>query len=405
MMRKDGQKEGQETVLLRKRNETAQVPVGVASGNRSDGPDDEPAAGYGMWRGTSAKEPVLEVRRLVKTYRTYERGHTLREIAASLIRRRVKEVHAVKGISLTVARGEIVAFLGPNGAGKSTTLKMLTGVLHPTSGEAKVLGMTPWKQRRQYVRHIGAVFGQKSQLIWDIPPVDSFYMNKAIYGIPDKAYRETLDRLTELLGVADLIRKPTRQLSLGERMKCEFIMAMLHRPELVFLDEPTIGLDVMAKEAIRGFIRDMNREGVTFILTTHDLDDVEELAERVVVINDGEIVFDGGMDRLRGLLGDRKSVRLVTENPIPDEPAPGVLLIRRHHACEAELEIDTRVIPLKRFIQLCNEQYGIQDMAIAPLPIETIIKELYGRKGAPGENGRPSENGLSMEGIAASVNG
>lgn len=348
--------------------------------------------------GGSDREPILEVNNLVKIYRTHERGHTLREIAANLIRRRVKDVHAVKGISLTVARGEIVAFLGPNGAGKSTTLKMLTGVLHPTSGEAKALGMTPWKQRRHYVRRIGAVFGQKSQLIWDIPPVDAFYMNKAIYGVPDEAYRETLNRLTALLGVEEVIRKPTRQLSLGERMKCEFIMAMLHRPELVFLDEPTIGLDVMAKEAIRGFIRDMNREGVTFILTTHDLDDVEALAERVVVINDGDIVFDGGMDRLRGLLGDKKSVRIVSETPVPDEPTPGAALIRRIHPCEVELEIDVRAIPLKRFIQVCNEQYGIQDMSITPLPIETVIKELYGRKGASGENGR-------MESAAASANG
>jgi ABC-2 type transport system ATP-binding protein len=354
--------------------------------------------GKEMRGAVSPGEPILEVKNLTKTYRTYERGHTMREIAVNLIRRRMKEVPAVKGISFTVARGEIVAFLGPNGAGKSTTLKMLTGVLHPTSGEATALGMTPWKQRRQYVRRIGAVFGQKSQLIWDIPPIDAFYMNKAIYGVPDAAYRETLNRLTALLGVEELVRKPTRQLSLGERMKCEFIMAMLHRPELVFLDEPTIGLDVMAKEAIRGFIRDMNREGVTFILTTHDLDDVEALAERVIVINDGDIVFDGGLDRLRGLLGDKKSVRIATEAPIPDEPTPGAALIKRIHACEVELEIDTGAIPLKRFIQICNEQYGIQDMSITPLPIEAIIKELYGRKGS-GENGR------LMESVAASANG
>jgi ABC-2 type transport system ATP-binding protein len=320
---------------------------------------------------------MIEVSNLSKTYMTHERGHSLREITANLIRRPMKEVQAVKEISFSVGQGEMVAFLGPNGAGKSTTLKMLTGVLHPTSGEVKALGLTPWKQRSEYVRRIGAVFGQKSQLLWDIPPVDAFYMNKAIYGVPDREYIRTLDRLTTLLEVGDVMRKPTRQLSLGERMKCEFIMAMLHGPELVFLDEPTIGLDVIAKENIRDFIRDMNRQGVTFILTTHDLDDVEMLAERVIVINHGEIVFDDGLNVLRGRLGEKKAVRVTTDIPLPDMPMPGVVMIKRIHESEAELEIDMEITPLKDFIRYFNETYGIRDMSIEPLPIEVIMKELY----------------------------
>ncbi|PWV90540.1 ABC-2 type transport system ATP-binding protein [Paenibacillus cellulosilyticus] len=322
---------------------------------------------------------MIEVNQLTKTYMTHERGHSMREIAMNLIRRPMKEVRAVQDITFSVNRGEMVAFLGPNGAGKSTTLKMLTGVLHPTSGEAKVLGLTPWKQRREYVRHIGAVFGQKSQLLWDIPPIDAFYMNKAIYGVPEADYRRRLDQLTTLLQVGDIMKKPTRQLSLGERMKCEFIMAMLHGPQLVFLDEPTIGLDVFAKESIRDFIKDMNKQGVTFILTTHDLDDVELLAERVIVINHGEIVYDNALTNLQRLLGDKKNVRIVTDTPIRQLSLQGVTVVNSISEVEAELEIDTEIIPLKRFINAVNEQCGIQDMAITPLPIETLMKELYGQ--------------------------
>ncbi|RCW49104.1 ABC transporter ATP-binding protein [Paenibacillus prosopidis] len=320
---------------------------------------------------------MIEVRNLTKTYMTHERGHTLREVAKNLIRRPMKEIRAVNDLSFTVEQGEMLAFLGPNGAGKSTTLKMLTGVLHPTSGEVRALGLIPWKQRREYVGRIGAVFGQKSQLLWDIPPADAFYMNKAIYGVPDRDYRATLDELVTLLDVGDVIRKPTRQLSLGERMKCEFIMAMLHRPELVFLDEPTIGLDMIAKENIRGFIRSMNRQGVTFILTTHDLGDVEMLAERVMVINHGEIVVDDSLGGLRSRLGDKKSVRLTTESAVPDIRQQGLSIIERIGPLEIEIEIDISLLPLKRFIREFNEAYGIIDMAIESLPIEAIMKELY----------------------------
>ncbi|MCM3628620.1 ATP-binding cassette domain-containing protein [Paenibacillus glycanilyticus] len=320
---------------------------------------------------------MIEVRNLTKTYMTHERGHTFREVTRNLIKRPMKEIKAVHDLSFTVPQGEMLAFLGPNGAGKSTTLKILTGVLHPTAGEVKALGLIPWKQRRQYVGRIGAVFGQKSQLLWDIPPVDAFYMNKAIYGVPEQQYKSTLDELTELLNVGSIIRKPTRQLSLGERMKCEFIMAMLHRPEIVFLDEPTIGLDMIAKENIRHFIRSMNSQGVTFILTTHDLEDVEMLAERVIVINHGEIVVDDSLGVLRSRLGDKKSVRLTTEAVVPDIRVQGITITERMGPLEIALEIDTTLLPLKRFIREFNEVYGIVDMAIDAIPIESIMKELY----------------------------
>ncbi|MEK4252387.1 ABC transporter ATP-binding protein [Paenibacillus sp. FSL W7-1287] len=326
---------------------------------------------------------MIEVNELSKKYYTFERGHTMREVIKTLVHRPMKEICAVDRISFKIEQGEMVAFLGPNGAGKSTTLKMLTGVLHPTSGEVRSLGLVPWKQRREYVRRIGAVFGQKSQLIWDIPPSDAFYMNKAIYSISDKDYAETLDELVELLQVGDVMRKPTRQLSLGERMKCEFIMAMLHRPELVFLDEPTIGLDMIAKENIRSFIRSMNKRKVTFILTTHDLEDVELLAERVMVINHGQIVVDDSLNGLRNRLGNKKSVRLTTEQPVPDSLPAGLKLLERIGPLEVELEIDTSALALKPFISQFNESYGIIDMAIEALPIEAVMKQLYEQSHTP----------------------
>jgi ABC-2 type transport system ATP-binding protein len=323
----------------------------------------------------------IEVRDLKKTYTTYRRGSSFREVLSSVFRRQRIEVQALKGISLSIDTGELVGFLGPNGAGKSTTLKILTGVLHPSAGSATVMGWIPWKQRRRYVSSIGAVFGQKSQLVWDIPPVDSFVMNKAIYGIPDREYAETLDRLTGMLATGEIMRQPTRNLSLGERMKCEFIMAMLHRPRVVFLDEPTIGLDVIAKDAIHGFIREMNREGVTFILTTHDLDDVERLARRVIVINRGEIVFDDALQALRRYFGNRKKIRLVTDKGLGDLALPGLTLIERRTATDADYELDLSCLELDRFIARVTESRRIRDMSIEEISIESVIKKLYQRDG------------------------
>jgi len=321
--------------------------------------------------------PIIEVSQLRKSYQTYERGHTLLDSIKSLFHRKPLEIQAVKDISFSVQQGELIGFLGPNGAGKSTTLKILTGVLYPTDGHVSIAGYVPWKQRKPYVARIGAVFGQKSQLLWDIPPLDAFYMNKAIYGLKESDFRGTLDELVELLDVVHVIRKPTRQLSLGERMKCEFIMAMLHRPDIVFLDEPTIGLDVIAKEKIREFIKEMNRKGVTFILTTHDLGDVAELAKRVIVINHGEIIFDDDIAALKRHLGDKKLVKLTMTGDVPAYLGEGVAVLERLSSHEAKLEIDTAIQPLNAFIQMCSQNGVIADMSIEELPIEESIKALY----------------------------
>ena len=231
--------------------------------------------------------------------------------------------------------------------------------------------------------HIGAVFGQKSQLIWDIPPLDSFALNKAIYNIPGKEYRERLDHMVSLLGLTEVVQKPTRTLSLGERMKCEFVMAMLHAPRVVFLDEPTIGVDLIAKDAIRGFIRDMNGNGVTFILTTHDLEDIERLAKRVIIINHGEIVFDDSLDVLKKYLGDRKIVRIVMKSPIDIDGtagAAGLDIISRSGDREAELMIDHSVVTIDSLIKYLSGLGDILDISIKEMGIEAVIKSIYGKE-------------------------
>lgn len=320
---------------------------------------------------------MIKVEKLTKTYTSYERGGTLREALKSLIIRKKKIVEALKGVSFEIGEGELIGFLGPNGAGKSTTLKILTGILYPTSGSVEVMGYVPWKDRRKYVANIGAVFGQKSQLLFDIPPLDSFYLNQSIYNIPDQVFKKTMNEMVEMLELESIVRKPTRQLSLGERMKCEFIMAMLHKPKIVFLDEPTIGLDVIAKEKIREFILEQNKRGTTFILTTHDLEDVEHLAKRVIVVNHGEIVFDNTMDKLRTHLGDKKTVHVTTRKKLPSLDQPGIFIRKQLSDRDVELELDLSVLKLNEFIKKLNEESIINDMSIDSLEIENIIKDLY----------------------------
>ena len=322
-------------------------------------------------------EPIIEVKNLCKTYTTYKRGNGFKETVKSLFKREAVTVNAVDGVSFSIGAGEICGILGPNGAGKSTTIKMLCGALYPTSGTITALGYVPFRERRRYVGAIGAVFGQKSQLIWDIPPADSFMMNKAIYGIPGDAYRETLDELVELLGVAEVVQKPTRVLSLGERMKCEFIMAMLHRPKVVFLDEPTIGLDVIAKANIRDFIRRMNERGTTFLLTTHDLEDVERLAERVIIIGGGKKVFDDTLPALRQSLGQKKVIELTLARPLTDAEAEGLPIAERPSELEVTLELDAAAHTPADFIQTLTQRLAITDIAIKELPMERIITEIY----------------------------
>lgn len=328
---------------------------------------------------------IITVEHLNKKYTTYKRGSGFKESLKSFFHRETVFVDAVKDVNFTVEEGDIIGILGPNGAGKSTTIKMLTGTLYPTSGTIDVMGQTPYKDRTAYVKHIGAVFGQKSQLIFDIPPVDSFRMNKAIYSIKDDEYNKRLNTLVELLEIEDKIMRPTRVLSLGERMKCEFIMAMLHNPKIVFLDEPTIGLDVIAKQNIREFIKEMNKNGTTFILTTHDLEDLEQLARNVVIINKGEKVFDNTIENLRKNLGNKKVVELKLAKKIHLKKdgeeyklgIEGTKVTEAENGLSMTIEVDLDIIPISEFITKLSSIYEFSDISIRELPMEKIITNIY----------------------------
>ncbi len=321
--------------------------------------------------------PIISVKKLTKTYYTYKRGSGFKETIKSFFHHTKVKINAVDDISFSVEDGEICGILGPNGAGKSTTIKMLCGALFATSGEIEVMGYMPAKERKKYVNYIGAVFGQKSQLIWDIPPIDSFHMNKAIYGISDADFNARLDELAEIFEVKEIMQKPTRVLSLGERMKCEFIMAMLHNPKVVFLDEPTIGLDVIAKTKIREFIKKMNENGTTFILTTHDLEDVKQLAHRVIVINHGKKVFDDTLDKLQNSLGEKKIVELTLDKPYSFENSEFINVLSQTSPLEVTLELDTEKLPISEFIKQISNDVYFTDISVKELPMDDIITKIY----------------------------
>lgn len=320
---------------------------------------------------------IITVDKLTKKYSTYKRGSGFKESLKALFVREKVPVIAVNEISFNVKEGDIIGILGPNGAGKSTTIKMLTGTLFPTSGRIEVMGYNPTKNRKSYVNQIGAVFGQKSQLIWDIPPLDSFRMNKAIYGISDKDFDERLKLMSKLFMVEDYIIRPTRVLSLGERMKCEFIMAMLHHPKVVFLDEPTIGLDVIAKHNIRDFIHEMNQRGTTFILTTHDLEDVEQLAKNVVIINKGVKVFDDSIQSLRKVLGAKKIVQLTLQEDVKNLNIHGASILEKESDLNITVSVDLDQISINEFMTKLSQQCTFTDISIKEMPMETIITHIY----------------------------
>ncbi|AIQ17211.1 ABC transporter [Paenibacillus sp. FSL H7-0357] len=332
--------------------------------------------------------PVIDVKHLTKTYKTYKRGAGMGQTFKSFFQREEVVVNAVNDISFAIGQGEICGILGPNGAGKSTAIKMLCGALFPTSGEIQVLGYSPARDRKRYVGKIGAVFGQKSQLIWDIPPIDSFNMNKAIYGIANQDFKHRLEELTGMLDIAHVIEKPTRVLSLGERMKCEFVMAMLHRPEVLFLDEPTIGLDVIAKVKIREFIHQMNKKhNMTCILTTHDLEDVEELAHRVIVINHGEKVFDESLQQLKLFLGDKKRVSFTFAESVHKTIFDNAYtkVVERPSDFQITLEVDTALISISDFIEEISRKRRFSDISVKELPIQQVVMNIYeNAEGVPG---------------------
>src|SRR5438477_3199187 len=255
--------------------------------------------------------PIIEAHNLTKTYRVSQKKEGFLAALRGLFRREYKQVHAVEGVSFAIEPGEMVAFLGPNGAGKTTTLEMLSGLIYPTSGDAQVLGFTPWKRADTFRRLFSLVMGQKNQLWWDLPASDSFHLHREIYSLPADEFRQTLGELSELFRVEQLVRQPVRELSLGERMKMELIAALLHRPRLLLLDEPTIGLDVVAQVTIQKCLKEYNAaRGVTMLLTSHYMRDVEALCSRVLVITHGKLIYDGALSGITEQFGRTKLVRL-----------------------------------------------------------------------------------------------
>jgi ABC-2 type transport system ATP-binding protein len=256
-------------------------------------------------------QPAIEVHELRKTFKVQKNREGLAGAIRDLFRRQYVEVTAVKDISFTIPRGEICGYIGENGAGKSTTIKMLAGILVPTSGTVRVAGYVPWRERERFVRNIGVVFGQRSQLWWDIGVIESFQLLRKVYRVPMEDYRKRLDELVERLRLGDLLHRPVRKLSLGQRMRCELVASLLHNPSILFLDEPTIGLDIVVKTEIREFLLQLNREhGTTILLTTHDLQDIEALCSRVIMLDDGRIIYDGGLDELKARWSRGREIRL-----------------------------------------------------------------------------------------------
>jgi ABC-2 type transport system ATP-binding protein len=325
---------------------------------------------------------MIAVENLTKTFRIADRRAGALGALASVVSRRWRTIRALNGISFTLGRGELLALIGPNGAGKSTTLKILCGILEPSSGRCEVDGLVPWRDRIRHVARIGAVFGQRTQLWWDLPVVESFDLLRDIYRVPDDRYRRTKDELIELLDLARLLDVPVRQLSLGQRMRCEIAASMLHEPAVLFLDEPTIGLDAVAKLAVRDFVRTLNRErGVTVILTTHDLHDIEAVAERVMVIGNGVILTDGDLRTLRaGELAERR-LRVRHASPSGADTAlaiPGVI-VRERTGQSIELSFDPRVVAAHDVIARVASVLDVEDVHVEDPPIEEVIARFYAR--------------------------
>jgi ABC-2 type transport system ATP-binding protein len=324
-------------------------------------------------------EPVVRVAELRKIFDVPEREAGLRAATKSLVRRRMREVKAVDGISFDIAPGEIVGFLGPNGAGKTTTLKMLSGLLYVKSGEARVLGHVPSRRQREFLRRISLVMGNRNQLQWDLPALDSFELNRSIYQIPREDFLPTRDELIELLEIGDLVRKPVRQLSLGERMKVEIVGALLHRPQVLFLDEPTIGLDVTMQKRIRGFIAEYRRRhGATVMLTSHYMADVEALCERVIVIHHGRILFDGDLGALGNTVAAWKTIAVALENGAADLTSYGEVIHR-------DGDVVTLRVPkaetARVTARLLAEQ-EVLDLNVEDPPIEDVIELVFAQEAA-----------------------
>jgi len=327
---------------------------------------------------------MISVRDLSKHYRVHKRPPGLAAAVRSLFHRSYTTVKAVDGITFEVRPGERVGFLGPNGAGKTTTLKVLSGLLHPTGGEVTVDGRVPLRRERDFLTGIMLVTGQKQQLLWDLPPAETFELNRAIYDVPVAEFRQTVAELTELLELGDLITKPSRQLSLGERMKCELAAALIHRPRVLFMDEPTIGLDVSMQAIIRSFIKSYNeRRGATILLTSHYMDDVAALCPRVIVIDKGRLSYDGGLDALVRRVRPEKRVVLRLDREVDAAALAQLGRVVTHESAQAVLQVSQDAV--NATVTRALATLPVRDLTVENAPLEEVMSELFARSRAARE--------------------
>jgi len=320
---------------------------------------------------------MITLKGISKTYRIAKRAPGLLAAVKALGKREYETVEALQALSFTIGKGEIVGYIGPNGAGKSTTIKIMSGILVPDAGECTILGKTPWKNRVAHVRDIGVVFGQRTQLMWDIPAMDSFELLRDVYKVPKETFQTNLDELVEVFQLADFMNAPVRQLSLGQRMRCEIAASLLHSPPILFLDEPTIGLDAVSKVAVRQFIKRINHDnGVTVVLTTHDMNDVDALTDRVMLIGKGRLLYDGSFETMKQRYST-SSLLTVDYDPAQTLPKlPHTLLL----SCEngrAVLEADTLHTTISAVISALSQAVTVQNVTVQARPVEEIIADAY----------------------------
>jgi ABC-2 type transport system ATP-binding protein len=323
---------------------------------------------------------VIEVNGLTKAFQTYKKQPGFSGAIRGLLHRQYDQTIAVKEVSFTIEPGELVGFLGPNGAGKTTTLKMLAGLLHPSGGSARVLGYVPWERNDGYRRQFALLLGQKNQLWWDLPALESLELNAKIYGIPDDVLKRTVAEMTELLNVRDKLNVAVRELSLGERMKMELIASLLHKPKVLFLDEPTIGLDVVSQKTVREFLREHNKkEKTTIVLTSHYMTDIQELCERVIIIDKGVISFDGKLSAVVDRFADFKLVTIQCQNMASHSPAD---LSKYGEVVEQNAGGVTLKVKRDRVIPVCKallDELPVTDIDIQEVPIEDVIRKVFAR--------------------------
>ncbi len=320
---------------------------------------------------------IIKAENLSKTFRIYQREEGIRGYLKSFLSRSYNEIEAVNELDLEIESGEMIGYIGPNGAGKSTTVKMLTGILEPSSGTVEVDGRNPHQERKKNAMNIGVVFGQKTQLWWDLPVRDSFKLLKEIYEVGENEYRERIAEFNKVLGLEAFWEQPVRKLSLGQKMRAELAAAFLHHPKIVYLDEPTIGLDVAVKEKIRDFIRKMNREkNITVMLTTHDIDDIEDLCDRIIVLDEGKKIYDGKLDALVDRFTSRRLILDLRANQDFEVDLDGVEEVERNNG-EIEIVFNREEITASELMRNVLERYDVIDFQIKEPDIESVVKKIY----------------------------